>query len=184
MEELAEEQYGIVTRAQAHAYLSDSAIDRRLARRRWIPVFPGVYRVSGAPVTARQRALAVVLWAGKGAVLSHLAAGRLLRLDGIPRPLWLDVTVDRSTGLTAPEVVVHRAALVRSDRVVVDGIPCTNAARTLIDCAPFVDAEIIETAFEAARRSGLASVRSVAQRLAQGRPGSAAMRSVLERVEA
>jgi very-short-patch-repair endonuclease len=174
---LAERQYGLVTRDQARNELSDSAIDRRLASGRWAVVLPGVYRVVGAPRSEHQHALAVALWAG--GPISHLSAARLLRLDGCPHPGGLDVTVNRRTGLSAPDVVVHRATLPRLDRVTVDGIPCTSATRTLVDCAPLLEGEQLEVAFEHARRMGLTSVDAVAARLGRGRAGSAMLRGVL-----
>jgi len=184
VEELAELQYGLVTRAQVAPLVPASTIDRRLRTKRWIRVFPGVYRIAGSPVTGRQRALAVTLWAGDGAVVSHLVAARLLRLDVMPRPQWIDVTIDRWSGLSAPDVAVHRAALPPVDRVVVDGIPCTSATRTLIDCAPLVDEETLETAFDHARRLGLTSIDAITGRLAHGRAGSAAMRALLGAADA
>jgi very-short-patch-repair endonuclease len=75
--------------------------------------------------------------------------------------------------------MVHRADLRRIDRVSVDGIACTSASRTLIDCAPAVDGETLEAAFEQARRLGPTSVRAMQGLCVQGRPGSAKMRLVL-----
>jgi hypothetical protein len=92
VEALAEVQYGLVTRTQAGEYLSPNAIDRRVRSHRFVAVFPGVYRIAGAPVTARQRALATTLWADPARV-SHLVAGRLLRLP-MPRPEQIDVIVE------------------------------------------------------------------------------------------
>jgi very-short-patch-repair endonuclease len=176
--DLAERQYGLVTRAQAMAEMSPSAIDRRLQSGRWVRVFPSVYRLAGAPITARQRVMAVTLWAGDGAAASHLVAARLLRLE-LPRPTWIDVTIPRCSSLSAPDVAVHRAPLARADFVFVDGIPCTAATRTLVDCASFVGGEAWESAFERARRLGLTSVRVLAQRIGQGRAGSATIRRIL-----
>lgn len=180
-EQLAERQYGLITRAQARRTLSESAVDRRLASGRWTAVLPGVYRIVGAPVTGRQRAMAATLWGGDAAAISHTTAGRLLRL-GVPHR-DMHLTVDRR-GLHANGVTVHHSALTRADRVAVDGIPCTCAARTLVDCAPFLDGEMLETAFEQARRMGLTSIAAVEKRLARRRPGVAKIRAVLAHAEA
>ena len=84
VEAFAASQYGVVSRAQALARgMSESAIDRRLGAGRWVVVFPGVYRVVGAPVTARQHTMAAALWSG--GVVSHNTAARLLRLEAIPK---------------------------------------------------------------------------------------------------
>jgi very-short-patch-repair endonuclease len=182
VEALAEVQYGLVTRTQAGEYLSPNAIDRRVRSRRFVAVFPGVYRIAGAPVTARQRAFAATLWADP-ALVSHLVAGRFLRLP-MPRPEQIDVIVERQTSLAAPGVTVHRARLTNVDRVVVDGIPCTSATRTLLDCAPLLDGEALEAAFERARRMGLTSVSAMHKQLKRGRVGSAMMREVLAHADA
>ena len=183
VDELAETQHGLITRAQAAELISQSAIDRRLKAKRWIPVFPAVYRVPGAPQTPHQIALAATMWAGDESAVSHLAASGLLRL-GMPDPMWIDVMVHRDSGLSSEKVVLHRCANGRADRVTVDGIRCTSATRTLIDCASLVDGETLEHAFEQARRMGLTSIRAVEQRLVRGRPGSALVRDVLRHAQA
>ena len=182
VEELAERQYGLITRAQACELLPSGQVDRRLAAKRLVVVHPRVYRIPGAPVTARQRALAATMWAD--APRSHAVAGRLLRLPGIPRPDQIDVTVNRSTGLAATGVRVHRAVLSTRDRVYVDSIPCTSASRTLLDCAPLLDGETLETALERARRLGLTSIEAVTRQLGRGHPGSAKLRQVLQHLDA
>jgi hypothetical protein len=184
VESLAEERYGVVTRAQGLACgLSASAIDRRVARGRWLVCWPGVYRISGSPATGRQRAIAATFWAGKTAVVSHTTAARLLRIGGISFR-GLDLTVPRRSGVRTNQLRIHHAELSRPERVTVDGIPCTSATRTLIDCAPSIDGETLETAFEQARRMGLTSIAAVHGRLGRGRPGSALMREVLRHAEA
>jgi hypothetical protein len=81
--ELAESSFGVVSRAQALAVgFTPAQVERRVAQRRLVPLFPGVYRVAGTPETGRARALAATLWLGNGALVSHLTAATLLRLDG------------------------------------------------------------------------------------------------------
>jgi very-short-patch-repair endonuclease len=185
----AGEQYGVITREQArNAGLTDRQIDTRLRGQRWLPLYPAVFRVAGAPVTARQRALAACLWLGDGAVISHLTAAAVLRFDGIRGPA-LHVTVPRSarSGVnTKRGFALHsttRLSLI--DRVTVDGIPCTSGARTLIDIAALVDDEALEIAFESARRMRLTSVDHLARRFLElggrGKAGSARVCRLLER---
>ncbi len=182
-ESLAEGQYGVITRAQARAAgMSDTAVDRRLRSGRWIPMHPGVYRIVGAPQTDRQGMMAATLWAN--GVVSHLGAAQLLHLEPLPAPVWIDVTVGRKTRLAAPDIVTHQSSLIRVDRVLVDGIPCTSATRTLLDCAMFCDGERLESAFEHARRLGLTSISELERRLSRSRRGSAAWRDVLAHVQA
>jgi very-short-patch-repair endonuclease len=182
-EELAERQYGLVTRAQARELLSDSAVDRRLSSRRWIAIRPGVYRIVGAPVTARQRAMGAALWGGPDAAISHSTAGRLLRLPGIPHDA-IHLNVPPKSGVRSDDLRLHRAALSRADRVYVDNIPCTAATRTLLDCASLLDGEHLETAVERARRMGLTSTAALSAQLRRGRPGSAKLRDVIRHLDA
>jgi len=67
--------------------------------------------------------------------------------------------------------------------VSVDGIRCTSATRTIIDCAALLDDEVLEAAFEDARRMGLTSAPALARRAEElcgrGRPGSGGIRRLL-----
>jgi len=125
--------------------------------------------------------MAAFLWLGDNAAISHLTAGALLRLDGIRRPaLHVTATINRIAPFT-----LHRVQrLDRIDRVTVDGIPCTSATRTLIDCAALLDDEALEIAFESARRIGLTSAQHLLRRFAElggrGRPGSGKIRELIE----
>jgi very-short-patch-repair endonuclease len=67
----------------------------------------------------------------------------------------------------------------RTERVVVDSIPCTTATRTLIDCAGAMDNEVLDVAFEPARRMGLTSVSALERGITQGRCGGTATRRLL-----
>jgi very-short-patch-repair endonuclease len=184
--ERAEEQFGVVTRAQAlSAGLSEDQTDYRLAQGRFEILFPSTYRVAGSPNTGRQRAMAALLWLGSNAAVSHLTAATLLRLDGC-RTQQLHVTVPRRERRRAATdlLTVHRATtLPWWDCVTVDGLRCTSASRTLVDLAPSLDAEALEVAFESARRMGLTSARglerSASQLLAASRRGAPAIRELL-----
>jgi len=184
----AAEQFGTIGRNQARACgLSERQIDTRIANERWELLLPGVYRVRGTPPTTRQRLLATTLWAGDGSAISHLAAGRLLRLDAVPKPTMIDVSVPRVTGLASKGVVLHRTAIDQIDRVMVDGIRCTSATRTIIDLAARLDGEALEAAFESARRVGLTAPSALASRAAvlcgRGRAGSTLVRHLLAVLE-
>jgi very-short-patch-repair endonuclease len=182
VEAFAASQYGVVSRAQAvERGMSESAVDRRLKSGRWVTVFPSVFRVVGAPVTARQRVMAAALWSG--GVVSHETAGRLLRLEAVPKR-GLHLTVAKSQAPTHDDVHVHRTSVLPDiDRRWVDAIPCTSATRALIDCASHLDDEALETAFESARRMGLTTVTLLERRARElcgpGRAGSGRVRRLL-----
>jgi very-short-patch-repair endonuclease len=181
----AAEQYGVVSRDEALAAgLTPKQFTRLQERGHVERLLPGVYRIGGSPATARQRAMAAILWLGDEALLSFLTAATLLRFDGC-KTAELDVSVPRDIRARGCENVnVHRVlALPPKDRVRVDGLPCTSATRTLIDCASLLGEEALEVAFESARRMGLTSVRALERRAfelcARGRAGSSAIRALL-----
>jgi|tagenome__1003787_1003787.scaffolds.fasta_scaffold20871852_1 very-short-patch-repair endonuclease len=181
---LAAEQFGVFSRPQAAAEgLSEQAMSRRAMSGRWDVVFPGVYRLPGTTRTGRQRAMAAVLWGGDLAAISHTTATRLLRLEGT-RSTELHLTIPNTFGRRPRGFVLHRMSeLPPSDLVVVDGIRCTSATRTIIDCGALLGDEALETVFEHARRMGLTSEALLARRAEElcgrGRKGSTRVRRLV-----
>lgn len=181
--EIAERQFGVFSREQAAAAgLSERSMTRRVTTGRWVEVLPGVYRVPGATRTGRQRAMAAVLWGGSESAISHTTAGRLLRLDAV-RFDAVHLSLPATVGRRAEDLRLHRMTVPTKDAVVVDGIRCTPATRTIIDCASLIDDETLEDAFEQARRIGLTSVAALSRRAGElcgrGRPGSPRVRGLL-----
>jgi predicted transcriptional regulator of viral defense system len=163
--EIAERQFGVFSRGQAAAAgLSERAMSRRVMTGRWLEMFPAVYRLPGATRSGRQRAVAAVLWGGDESAISHTTAARLLRLEAV-RSNDLHLTLPSNFGRRGHDFVLHRMATLRAvDLVVVDGIRCTSATRTIIDCALSLEDEALEDAFEQARRMGLTSVTALSRR--------------------
>jgi very-short-patch-repair endonuclease len=143
--ELAEQQHGVVARAQLLRFgLSGSAIDHRCARGRLHVLHRGVYAV-GYRVYAREaRWMAAALASGAGSVLSHYSAAELWRL----RPYSGRVTELTTPGSARPLSGVRR----HSARVPVDemtrerGIPVTTVPRTLFDLAGIASIDVVESA--------------------------------------
>jgi very-short-patch-repair endonuclease len=81
--------------------------------------------------------------------VSHLHAGNLLTIGDTP-PLPVDITVPGQRGRKLQGIRTHRSPLDPRDRGRVDGIPCTSAARTLVDIAPLLDDDALEDALIAA----------------------------------
>jgi very-short-patch-repair endonuclease len=180
---IATGQHGVISYDQAlETGLTRAAIQRRATAGRWIRLLPRVYRVGGAPATGRQGMMAATLWAGAGALLSHLAAGVLHGLDGVTAD-GLEVTASKR--LRSGAVLAHFAPpFTVIDRDVVDGIPVTSPTRTLIDLAGVLDADSLEFALEDALRRGLTSRARVGHRLREmeghGRSGCASLRALLD----
>lgn len=99
-------------------------------------VYRGVYAVGHTELSPRGECLAAVLAVGPGALLSYYSAGWLWGIwAGSPAPFEVTAFVPRHH--QAPKGVVrHRARnLADEDRAMVDGIPVTSVARTLLDLA-------------------------------------------------
>lgn len=182
--ELADRQHGLVSYEQAIACaLSRRAITARIAAGRWERVHPRVYRIAGAR-SERQPYLAATLWAGERAYVSHRSAGILHELDGV----WarkIDVTVGRELDRRSSKVAVHRALELRDrDVTVLDGIPITTAARTVVDLAAVVPAALFERALEDAFRRRLTTPEDVDATLwrvgGRGRKGTKLLRDLLD----
>lgn len=132
---LAREQHGRVAWRQ----LVDAGIDRHLIHR-WLEdgrlraVHRGVYAVGHTAPSVHGHYMAAVLAGGDGAVLSHRAAGHLLKLlRGTPPP---EITVPTTAHRRRPGIVIHRVrALHPRDLCFVDGIPITIVPRILLDLA-------------------------------------------------
>jgi very-short-patch-repair endonuclease len=127
------------------------------------------------------------LGAKMGACGSHRAAALIHKLDGVTiAPL--EVTVPHGAKYARRDVLVHRSAdLLREDWSLVGGIPVTTPTRTIVDLAAVCSLDAVERAFECAVRTGATSVGEVeatAVRIARpGRPGAAAIRELLRRLE-
>ncbi|HEY1740711.1 MAG TPA: type IV toxin-antitoxin system AbiEi family antitoxin domain-containing protein [Acidimicrobiia bacterium] len=192
---LAEEQHGVIARRQAVAAgLSETEIDSRVRLDRWDEVLRGVYRVPGAPRSDSMARMAATLRVD-GSALYQLTAAATLHLD-LRRSQSIDVAVARTAsgrtailGLDTAErthwnVAVHRPQRLDAiDHMTVDGIPCTTAARTLIDVAFSVNAESLEHAFDTARRFRLVSTAHLERRAGalcgRGKRGSRAIYALL-----
>jgi hypothetical protein len=184
MDALAATQRGLITHEQAVSLgLTGKAIEHRRERGRLCSVFRGVYRVAGAPESARQRALGAVLAAGEGAVLSCGSAAALHALPGFglePLTVWVRRHGRRTLAAVRLEQTLE---LPDHHRTVVDGIPCTTVARTLFDLCGDVHAGRAERALDTALARKLVTLPElwrVLDDLAEhGRAGTVLMRTLL-----
>jgi Protein of unknown function (DUF559) len=177
---LAEKQYGVVARWQLLERAGRGAVDGRIARGTLHPIHRGVYAVGHRVLSVEARWMAAVLSAGKDAVLSHRAAGRLWGL--LPRStVWLEVTRASGPSGGRGRVIVHRSALPPDEVVVVDGIPTTSPFRTLFDLAAALPMRRLERAFNEIEVRGLTDRLSIPELLERypGRRGSVALRALL-----
>ncbi len=139
----ASTQYGLFTNDQAAAHgLGRMALCRAARAKQCERVLPGVYRLPTAPSAPgtpsswafRQRLLAACLWAGPDAVVSHAGAARLYGLDGFDADV-VEVSVPRRMRRPSNVTRIAMARVTGTDRRLVNGIPVTSVARTLLDIA-------------------------------------------------
>jgi hypothetical protein len=141
--------------------------------------------------------MAAVLACGQGAVVSHRTAAKLHGLIDY-QGTKLDMTVPgRRVRRPEPRVIVHSSTtLTPKDVTVVNNIPCTTVARTLLDLAEVVDRRRHERAFDQAeieevldmgaiedqlrRNSTRSAARNTRALLAEHYPGSTPTESQLE----
>lgn len=166
------------------AGLTRHAIQDRIDSGRLHGIHRGVYAVGHVCLTRSGRRLAAVLACGPEAVLSHRSAAALWEL----RPAAsgpLDVTVPGSPRRGPDGVEVHRVrSMHTNDRAVVDSIPVTSLARTLLDYAEIADSQQLRLAIEAAERRELFDLGAVNELCARtaGRAGVKLLETVLAEI--
>lgn len=151
-------QYGIVTASQLHGLgLTPRQLDGWVLAGRLTPVRRGLYRLAGSPASWHGSVLAAVLAAGDPAVASHNTAAELWRLSDRRSahdpmsPGCLHLTASRRVRLEG--VVGHVQTLTDLERAVLERVPVTSVARTLLDMAGMTDAaELGEMTDQALRR--------------------------------
>jgi very-short-patch-repair endonuclease len=154
---IASLQHGCISLAQAEA----CGVSARAARRRaeagaWARIFPRVYALAGAPGSWRQTLMAAVLWGGPKSYVCHRSAAALWSLPGFPEgPVELVTARTR-----APRPIrLHRPARLMVDQTaVVDRIPVTSPARTLLDLSRNTPRPLFEAAFHHCLRTRLTTI--------------------------
>jgi hypothetical protein len=179
---VAERQHGRVAHWQLREIgLSASAIQRWVRAGRLHPVHRGVYAVGYASGGYLSRWMGGVLALGPDAILSHQNAAAVHDLRRMSSAA-IHVTVSGGTRRGPRGVTVHRARrLDPKDRTVVNGIPVTSVARTLLDLAEVVPLGQLIRAIEQAERVHILDLKAIEQLLARspGRHGTKPLRKAL-----
>lgn len=167
----AERQHGLITYTQLRLIgCTPDEIARGPWSRRLRRVQRRVYAVTGSVPTRRQELLAAVLAGGPGTVASHLAAAVLHGFPDVTDEGPPEILLPRPQQVRLPGVRVHRHGIVEpSDRAVIDGIPVTSFARTLVDCSGALTIRRLGRALDRGvveRRVQLRDVRDCVERLA------------------
>ena len=167
------------------AQLFDLGLTRHGVRRRLESGFltrlhRGVYAVGHLALTAHSRDLAAVFACGPQALLSHRSAGPLWGVTRSSSPR-IEVTVPRTVKTKAGITVHSTRVLAAEDRAVVDGIPVTSVARTIVDLAEVLDDAGLMRAINQAELLHLFDLTAIEATMARlsGRRGRHRMRRVL-----
>jgi very-short-patch-repair endonuclease len=174
----------VVSREQlAAAGLSRQAIRRRVESSRLVRLHDGVYAVGHTALTLHSHLLAAVYACGPDALASHRAAGKLWGVLRGQQPI--EVTAPRSR-VAREGIVLHRSRLIHDeDRSVIDGIPVTSLARTVVDLADvLIEQRLADVVHESEvqRLFDRGAVERVLDRL-PGRRGRHKLRRVLAAYE-
>jgi len=176
---LASAQYGLVSLVQLRECgLSTPQLRTLTATKQLRRVALGVYRFAGAPDHANLPLMRLALRSDGTA--SHRSAASLLRLiDWLAEP---EVTVARMEGYRGPGRIHRHPDLGPQDIELVQGIPCTNAVRVLIDIGA-VRRDLVEPLFHSVLHRRLAEYDDIVARFYQvarrGRNGVGPLRAVL-----
>jgi very-short-patch-repair endonuclease len=183
---LAADQHGVISFPQLRGIgLGKEAVYKRVGAGRLHPIHQGVYAVGHSALTPDGWRMAAVLACGPGAVLSHRSAAALwgLRVD---RRRVIDVTAPNRRGRIPKGIRAHRdGALMGADRTVLNGIPCTNVSRVLLDLAgevPMWELRKVVAEAEVLRVLDRAALRKLIQR-SRGRRGVARLRLILDELD-
>ena len=162
-------QAGIFTARQAALTGTDrGALQSKVARGEWIRRATGVYTpVDRLPQDLDAERFAVAIY-GPRVALSETSAAGLYEVP-VPDRRVVHVTVPRNVKRPAREgIIVHRRQLVVEDCPLVQGLPATSLARTLLDisvCLPLEDAVAAADAALRERKIELTELLAAARRL-------------------
>src|SRR5215469_8680885 len=134
LSELARFQAGVIARGQAlGSGMSTSAITSRIKHGRWRQIHRGVYATFTGPVSREAQLWAAVLYAGKGAMLSHETAAEVHGLADRRSPL-IHVSVPASRRVRPSlNLVIHISARADDPPFPRGVLPSTTVEETILD---------------------------------------------------
>jgi very-short-patch-repair endonuclease len=166
--------YGVVSVRQLEAAgIPRGSIRTRLRTGRLHLLYPGVYAVGHPAISLHGRWLAAALACGPYGVLSHRDGGALYCIHSSARRA-IDVTAPGRSRHLRTGITIHRPRSLHPDDVtLVEQIPVTTVARTLLDLAEVVRFRQLRRAFEESHRLGLFDLTAMNATLARahGRRG-------------
>ncbi len=165
--QIATRQDGLISTSDLRARSFSARARAKLVSSGWLVLIaPNVYAVAGAPDTHRRRLRAGLLSLGEHSWVSYEASAALHRLDR-SRTDAVEFTVPRAQRRHSRQFRVHTTQWMPPiDRVEIDGLRATSAARTIIDLAHArAHPARVEAAIDSAIRLGLSAPHALARRL-------------------
>jgi very-short-patch-repair endonuclease len=144
-----------------------------------VPKYDGVYAVGHTALTYHSHLIAAVYSCGDEALAGYRAAGKLWGILRGSQPI--EVTAPRGCK-PKKGFVLHRSRLIHEeDRALIDNIPVTSVARTLVDLADVLSEERLADAVNEAELRQLFDLKAVERVLARlpGRKGRHKLQRVL-----
>jgi hypothetical protein len=126
--------------------------------------------------------MAAALAAGPEAFISHRTGAALHEMLSTARAN-IDVTVAGRSNRARSGIDIHRSTtLTEADITVVNNIPCTTIARTLLDLAGVIDSRRLERAFDQAEILQVLDMRAIEDQLDRNatRPAARKVRALLK----
>ena len=180
---IGREQWGLLTKGQALGLMGKATLERYRRDGLLVVVYPGVYRLVGAPPSWRQRTMAACLAYGAPVAASHRSAAVLWGLEGVAAR-ECELTVPHTRSGRCAGILTHRAPLAEGDLTWRERIPVTTVGRTLLDLRGVVPKAVLERAVDQAYRQHLVTpkvlARLEADRTGGGYRGSGAFRRILD----
>jgi hypothetical protein len=162
--------------------ISASAVRGRVASGRLHRVFSGVVAVMPPRLlTRRGSVMAATLACRPGTLATHRSSAMLYELR-LAQRAWIDVTTPGAKGHRRRGILIHDGLTLSPDDVtVIDNIPCTSLARTLLDIAEDATRREVERALDVAEQQQILDMRAIDDVLARadGRRGAKLLREVL-----
>jgi predicted transcriptional regulator of viral defense system len=180
LSETARRQHGVVSARQLAEFgFPRETIARWVKEQRLHRIHRGVYAVGHEALTWEGRCMAAVL-ANSPSVASHKTAAWIWGLRRW-RPEGFHLTAPTRRHRRGP-IVVHFAPLEPEDQAVVDGIPVTSVARTVLDLAPAESTGRLHQMMDRAEERKTFDLRRFDRLLARagGHPGRASLRHALD----
>jgi very-short-patch-repair endonuclease len=182
---IAEQQQGRINRRQLQAAgINDQAIRRLVRRDRLLPLPAGVFAVGHLATSELADRAAALLAVGFEAMISRLTAAAGWELARPARSGLIHVLAPMNANTRVPGVCVHRTRyLAPQDIRVLNGLPITSPARTLLDIAELVTPRQLELAFDRGLVARIMYRDDLTDLLSRtrGRAGGPRLRALLER---